>query len=529
MKQIEKKQLQQWLLLAVCLLCVIVVWIYKYRENYNYLNSNASWHVLLTVQAYDETPASIHKFLPIVSLGDELDKEIQWAEMVADEQGNYYYTSFSPAGYVLPYLFFKLFGLDVAEKSLYIFNTMLCCLALLFTIKLFIDIFGEHLQKWLIIVLTTMLFAFQTEIMHGMGQVYWHQSFMQVLLPLQFLCFYHFHEEKKLWKIGFFILAIIMPYVEWTGFVANVGFALVLFFRHGIRIQKNDFLWAFLTGICTLTALLLLCGHYLLVIDWNEFVCALRDRVMMRTKYASAPLFNLLWGYWKSFKGLWIVLGILGCGCVIVHKGVKWLRNVDYMFPMLFVMAFPIIENIAMKEHATSYTYDRMKLVFPLIFIFFILLCHVLNGRKERSYVAVVLVAVISVFTIKSYTENTEYLWEAPYKETNEILATYCKGHYHENCVYGLENAAVRGYANLLFDRGMYENIEKSELMELARERSARYAVLVHAASEPDPANAWNMYAFDRVSVYDMETGEESLIMVEDGSVVEEIFNEGMY
>ena len=142
MKQIEKKQLQQWLLLAVCLLCVIVVWIYKYRENYNYLNSNASWHVLLTVQAYDETPASIHKFLPIVSLGDELDKEIQWAEMVADEQGNYYYTSFSPAGYVLPYLFFKLFGLDVAEKSLYIFNTMLCCLALLFTIKLFIDIFG---------------------------------------------------------------------------------------------------------------------------------------------------------------------------------------------------------------------------------------------------------------------------------------------------------------------------------------------------------------------------------------------------
>ena len=50
---------------------------------------------MLTVQAYDETPASIHKFLPIVSLGDELDKEIQWAEMVADEQGNYYYTSFS--------------------------------------------------------------------------------------------------------------------------------------------------------------------------------------------------------------------------------------------------------------------------------------------------------------------------------------------------------------------------------------------------------------------------------------------------
>ena len=95
------------MLTLVCLLAVVFVWQYKYRENYNYLNSNATWHVLLTVQAYDETPASVHNFLPIVSLGDEYDKEIQWAEMLDDKQGNYYYTSFSTVGFVLPYIFFK--------------------------------------------------------------------------------------------------------------------------------------------------------------------------------------------------------------------------------------------------------------------------------------------------------------------------------------------------------------------------------------------------------------------------------------
>ena len=108
MKERIQKNAKYIILTLVCLFIVVLVWQYKYKENYNYLNSNATWHVLLTIQAYDETPASVHKFLPIVSLGDELDKGIQWAEMVADERGNYYYTSFSPAGFVLPYFFFKI-------------------------------------------------------------------------------------------------------------------------------------------------------------------------------------------------------------------------------------------------------------------------------------------------------------------------------------------------------------------------------------------------------------------------------------
>ena len=99
--------------------------------------------------------------------------------------------------------------------------------------------FGTYLRKEAIIFLTTLLFAFQTEIMHGMGIVYWNHSLFQTLLPLQFLCFYHFKEDKK-WKVGFYVLAFLMPYVEWTGYLANVGFALVQFFAHGIKIQKKD-------------------------------------------------------------------------------------------------------------------------------------------------------------------------------------------------------------------------------------------------------------------------------------------------
>lgn len=521
MERIGRETRKTILLVMTCLAAVILVWTFKYKENYNYLDSNATWHVLLTVQAYDETPVSVHKFLPIVSLGDEMDKYIQWAEMVADKEGNYYYTSFSPAGFALPYFFMKLFQLPVTEGSLYIFNTVLCCLALLFTMKLFADLFKEHLPKALVIIVTTMLFAFQTEIMHGFGMVYWHQSLTQVLLPVQCLCFLHFEDDKK-WRIGYYVLSVVMPYVEWTGFIANVGFALGLFFKHGIKIQKKDFMRAFWTAVCTVAALVLLCGHYLSVVDFASFRQALQDRYHMRTTYAYATTFNLLWGYWKSFKMLWILLPILGISCVILNKGVKWIVEWVTLLPMLVVTLFPVLENVVMKEHAISYTYDRMKLIYPLLLCVFWLLAAVPKEKRWFHGGTVALMLVLSVLGIRSYMHNTTYLWTAPYRTDNEILAEYCRENYHEDALYGLKNTAVRGYVNMIFDRGMYENISEGELLELATERDARYAVLVDVASEPAPENTWHMYAFAGVTVYDMEDGTQRYIRVVDGEIVEE-------
>ena len=520
-ERIGKEMKKNILIVVACIFTVVLVWAFKYKENYNYLDSNATWHVLLTIQAYDETPASTHKFLPIVSLGDETDKGIQWAEMIADAEGNYYYTSFSPAGFALPYFFFKIVHLPTTEVSLYVFNTVLCCLSLLFTMKLFADLFKGKLRKEVVMIVTTLLFAFQTEIMHGMGMVYWHQSLTQVLLPLQFLCFLHYEDDKK-WRIGYYVLAVIMPYVEWTGFISNVGVALGLFFKHGIKIQKQDFMRAFWTAVCTILALMLLCGHYLSVVDWGNFQQALQDRYHMRTTYAHATTFNLLWGYWKSFKTLWILLPILGISCVILNKGVKWILEWVSLLPMLFVMLFPVLENVVMKEHAISYTYDRMKLIYPLLLCVFWLLAAVPKEKEWFQRASIAIMAFMALFGIKSYLNNTEYLWPALYRTNNEVLAEYCREYYHEDSLYGLKNAAVRGYVNMLFDRGMYENISEDKLLELAEERDARYAVLVEVANEPAPANTWHMYAFSGVVVYDMETRTREQIRVVEGKIVVE-------
>ena len=96
------KQIKMWmrrhtaavLIILACALSVIVS-AYKYRSGeINYYNSDATWHVLCTIEAYNETPASEHLFLPLVSLGTEQNKYIPWGACVQGKDGNYYYTSF---------------------------------------------------------------------------------------------------------------------------------------------------------------------------------------------------------------------------------------------------------------------------------------------------------------------------------------------------------------------------------------------------------------------------------------------------
>ena len=94
-------------------------------QNINFTNADATYHTLLTMQAYDETDASIHHYLPIVTLGKNSDKHIPWGATIPDKYGNYYYTSFSPFGFFLPYLFCKLFSLPIEFTSLYVFNSIL--------------------------------------------------------------------------------------------------------------------------------------------------------------------------------------------------------------------------------------------------------------------------------------------------------------------------------------------------------------------------------------------------------------------
>ena len=238
-------------------LLVLFVATMNYRTyGVDYLNSETTYHVLLTMHCYDVVPFNIHKFLPIVSVDG--NKFVPWGATIPDQYGNFYHTSFSAAGHFIPYVFIKFIHLFINADSaflLYIFNTLCFILSAYLWGTVIYLCFTKH--KLYLAFLGNLIYIFSPENIHSMGYVYWHQSIFQVTFLLQLFAYI----TNRKWI--FYAVTLINPYIEWTGFIANISFAVVEFLKYRKNI-KQAFLKAFYIALLTLCSLLFLCCHFLI-------------------------------------------------------------------------------------------------------------------------------------------------------------------------------------------------------------------------------------------------------------------------
>ena len=466
----------------------------KYRSgDINYVNSDATWHTMLTLQAYDETSPAVHKFLPSVTLGASEDKYISWGATIPDKHGNYYYTSFSPAGYVLPYAFIKLFGLNVSEKSLYIFGSVLYVISASLWGLFIFRVFGNFFAA----LLGVAAYVFSPEIMHGMGITYWHHSVMQVTLILQaFVYFLYRTEGSKPARIAFLFLCAANPYIEWTGYTANAGYiAAEIFSPHESResSRKNARL---IFGLTVLSGLLF-CLHYLLNTSVYDFFLALAKRFFARN-FASSfvreilgkdpgltpTLIDLAKGYLRSFAFLWVLPALLFVLNCIMYRSFSWLRDciVAKYFWLVIIFSFPLVENLIMKEHAVSYAFDRMKGIFLLSLVICDFSCAFIKAVRAENSGKIILSCIIGTICFMNYRDysgSESYIWHEEYRKSNRALAEYISSRCtRNNSVIGL-GISVRGYITLLFGRGVHELVDMDDLKNICAETGKRYAVLL--------------------------------------------------
>ena len=510
------------LLAAVCVLILSLC--RSPGGDINYYNSDATWHVLMTLQAYEETPVSVHKFLPIISMGEEMDKGITWGATIPDGAGNYYYTSFSAAEFVLPYFFIRLFHLPVAESSLYLFNCLLfftyAALLGLLTAEVFRDRrHGPWLGALAVVVSTC-----APELLHGMGVVYWAQSVMQVTLLIQLYAYYRYAARGSRGAYVLFLsLCLVNPYIEWTGFVANGGYMLCEL----VRCRKTPLraLGKFaLPGVLTAASFALFSLHFMSVVTPADYWAALASRFLVRSALSSASFLTLFKGYVSSFLFLWPLLAALLLAVTACWRGLGWAREslLARQGWLLFAAAFPALENIVMKQHAITYTYDRMKLIFPLTLILCDL-CGLIWARAEKKVwlaaIPVVLALAAAGANVCAYVGNNDYIWPAEYREDNRVLAERVSA-YEEDSVMGCTAYAGRAIY-LDFHRGVYEYVDLDAVVSMARENGKRYALLLSFGD--NALTSWGMPAYDKVEVYDAETGTLTELRAEDGRILETV------
>lgn len=470
------------------------------------------------MEAYDQTPISVHKFVPIVSLGAEEDKGIGWGATVPDSKGNYYYTSFSPAQFVAPYAFIKLFHLPFSVLSLYIFNTLLFFLCWILTVILFLQIFKDRLRKGQIIFFTSLIYLFQTEIMHSQGITYWAQSLFQFLFLCQVLSYTR--KDNKRYGFLFYLLCFINPYVEWTGFVANFGFMLLYFME---RTDKK----AKLKNIISVFSLTVLSGvafclHFLLVLPSDLFFSSLKDRFMARNITAKTSLLDVLKGYVNSYTYLLIVLLFMLIVCLCIKKARNTLVvNIKGDFRYWIIFAVPLLENIIMKEHAASYSFDRIKGIFLLLLIFFSVydsLTRPKTGyfRRMVQISCPLLVLALSTWNLYNYVgRDNIYRWKVDYLKDNQMMETYINQRYNGQNSDMFSNNVVRGYMNTLFQRGIHEAVSDSNVA-IDISKNKRYAVLLTVKPQQ-----WQEDQLLCCKIIDNHSAVTKAISVQDGKIME--------
>ncbi len=502
-------------LYIISIIIIIFTSVIKYKDyNVNYNNADATWHTLLTIESYNETPISKHLFLPIVSLGKSTDKHIPWGSTIPDKEGNFYYTSFSPAGFFLPWLFMKVFHLPVSEKSLYIFNTTLFILSALLWVKIILFIYekrNKHTNFLAIIAL--LLYISAPEILHGMGIVYWHQSVFQLTFLIQLYSYLLSKKNNKtISKLIFYGTTLLNPYIEWTGYIANCGFALVEFISYWKENKKKAIKNSILIILLTIGSFILFCSHYLLIVKAKDFFIVLRNRFMARSITNTVSITALITGYLTSFKYVWVLLLLFLIWNFTKNKKLECENRI-----IILLCFFPIIENFIMKQHAISYSYDRMKLIFPISILICEVICNIIeNTKREKATLTIILITTIlcSIMNVRSYTNSTAYIWIADYRKDNEKLATYINSNY-EDSVLGIENVSVRGYLNMLFKRGIYEFTNYEKCKNIAQSTNKKYIVLLYV----DKIALWNTYKLGGATIYDTETNTVQKISIKNGEI----------
>ena len=425
-------------------------------------NLEASYHVLLTEAALRENAISSHWLLPTVTFAPDVDKAVPWGATVATARGDYIYTSFPPLGFLAPYAFFEIFQLELSIRSLMIFNLVLQVAACFLLYGLLLRLLSINGIKGYVADIAAVagvsLQVLSCEALSSYGVVYWSQQLFQVIYLACLLCVTEILLRQGRRCRGLTLLLAVLCFLgawtEWTGFVFNGGVFLAL----GWLARKDrQFVWiagAVLAG--TTAALLAIVIHFGLVLGLNQALYAFGKRFIARTARPSSGL-GIVGGYVQSYGLLLLVVG--GFAAYLAARRRGDMRGTAWL--VFLCAAGAMLENIAMMQHASEFSFDRLKAVVPFAIIVAFGVAYMLASLgPQRAAILGTLFVVAALQNLYAYQVALERhdQWRQ-IDEANIALVRNLAAQVDLSCVWIATNLPVRGYANLLLHRAIHEKM----------------------------------------------------------------------
>ncbi|PHH38738.1 hypothetical protein [Pseudomonas putida] len=445
-------------------------------------NIAATYHVLLTVKALDQSPASDHYFLPTTSLGGTANKGIPWGVTVPTPRGDYIYTSFYAPAFVAPYIWFKLLDQKATTSTLAYFsfalNSLTCLLIFILCYRLLVTAGTAPKISAAGSLTAVFITLFSREALLSGGLIYWAQSLYQPILVASLICLHTYlstaTDKARVWSSGLLVaLSILGALTEWTGFVFNGGVVLILWVINNNRLRNRKL--AAGIAIATLFSVAIIVLHISAAVGFKPTIDALIERFFARS--TSAGNFgDLLQGYWISY-GLFLPLLLAAATLSLVTKSSKKSSSGSAAIIIFIASCFPMLENILMMQHATAFTFDRLKLVIPAGILISYAFCITNTTGKALIIGASIASSIFGYATYRNEISN--YSPWVEIEKQNQAFAEELKSRPDYACSVLASSIPVRAYANLLFDRGIFEVQTSTTTAQLMKTRGACASIFI--------------------------------------------------
>ncbi|MDN3236888.1 hypothetical protein [Pseudomonas sp. WAC2] len=451
-------------IVAVCILLAISLFfrLHDFEKVTGSQNLEASYHVLITLNALNESDVTHHWYLPTISLGEEKDKHIAWGATIPTRTGDYVYTSFTPYGFLAPYFALKVSGQNISLESLAFFNFVLgSVITLLLFTFLFKVLRFNGLNAWSAVsgaLMGCAIGIFSREALLSHGVIYWVQSFYQlILLSSLFVLFKYCSvtdiQSRQRYARALCALAFFGALTEWTGYFFNFGLFCILWVNT-LRIEGSRWLSKKIC-IATILAGVITILHYSLAAGLLPTLKAFARRFLARSAGAGS-LSDLLHAYVLSYGYFIAAMLITAAGLIWLKKSQSTSnRALSITLVVLIAASVPLLENLIMLQHATQFSFDRLKFIFPAALLIGLSLLYF---RTKGRTVLAGLIALAAIQGCMTYKKdiNTYAAWPQ-IDEQNKQLVSLVEQELDVKCAVLSTDMSVRGYANLLFHRGIYE------------------------------------------------------------------------
>ncbi|HEX3046586.1 MAG TPA: hypothetical protein VHY08_17655 [Bacillota bacterium] len=250
--------------------------------------------VLRHQQIWYEAGAWKYKFNPIMTYPNHADKNINnQASNHEDSNGNFYYTSYPPFAYILPYLVFRLFRIYPDVLPLQLFNLFFHFICAWFIYLIIARLLKKSKNPYFmnvpaIIGFTVYLFSPAPLWFHS--NVYMADMMVQTFFIIGIYLFLKISSEfegRRMDYLGFGAINFLMVYTEWLGiFFAVTVFVFSVFW---IKDKRRNPLLAS-TGFSTIIALALTIWQYAQINGLGALVASSIEKYRIRSGLNNADM-----------------------------------------------------------------------------------------------------------------------------------------------------------------------------------------------------------------------------------------------